>query len=144
MVRRNMQTHGFVDKQRIDSAFVEHPSQLPRPAHAPAACAHTPGPHSPMAGGMVSTHVGSGMNQKFIEQTLAEGGVGASRAPSFVATARGIFQCSGARGFFKGLLLNWIKGPITASISFTTYDIIKNYLDKIVTRSGVTGGSSGV
>ena len=129
MVRRNMQTYGFVDKQRIDSAFVEHPSQPPRPAAGARA------PHAPVSSGGAGaagpvTPLGSGMNQKFIEQHFGDGAA-KHKSPSFFATAAGIYATSGLRGFFKGLLLNWIKGPITLSISFTSYDIIKGYLDDI-------------
>lgn len=125
MIRRNMQTHGFVDKQRIDSAFVEHTTQLPKPG---------PGLTSPHTitpgGGIATSQLGSGMNQKFIEQHF-DGFARKTKSPTFLSTASVIYSTSGMRGFFKGLLLNWIKGPITLSISFTTYDIIKVYLDNV-------------
>lgn len=36
------------------------------------------------------------------------------------------------RGFYKGLSMNWIKGPLAVGISFATYDHIKGLLSEIV------------
>lgn len=53
---------------------------------------------------------------------------------SITATLRQVYASEGVRGFFKGLSMNWIKGPIAVGISFATYDAIKTTLRDIAVR----------
>ncbi|KAM3955718.1 LOW QUALITY PROTEIN: dephosphocoenzyme A carrier [Aphomia sociella] len=52
----------------------------------------------------------------------------APRRRSARDTARRVCRTEGWRGFFKGLSMNWVKGPIAVGISFATYDAIRSTL----------------
>lgn len=51
-----------------------------------------------------------------------------NKPPTMGAIVRELYQEQGIRGFFKGVSLNWFKGPIAFSISFTTFDTLQNFL----------------
>lgn len=51
------------------------------------------------------------------------------RPPSLKAIVTELFAEQGIRGFFKGVSMNWFKGPIAFSISFTIFDTMQMYLE---------------
>lgn len=43
-------------------------------------------------------------------------------------TIKYLYKEQGERGLFKGVSMNWIKGPVAFSLSFTTYDLLKGWI----------------
>ena len=62
----------------------------------------------------------------------AEGRPAASAAaspPGLVSTVRDLYAEQGARGFMKGVSMNWMKGPVAFGISFTTFDHVQKWME---------------
>jgi len=53
-----------------------------------------------------------------------------SNPPTMLRTIQHLMKEQGTRGFFKGLSMNWLKGPISFGISFTTFDILQDWMSK--------------
>ena len=49
--------------------------------------------------------------------------------PTMGGTIRTLYEEQGVRGFFKGVSMNWMKGPIAFSISFTAFDTLQSLLE---------------
>lgn len=96
IVRRRMQTEGFTP---IHAHSTLHPRQL----------AAAKVPSTTTAG----TSVGAGIPHG----TLHNAGM--------LDTLRRIVHLEGSRGLFKGLSLNFVKGPVSVGVSFTTFDLLK-------------------
>jgi len=53
-----------------------------------------------------------------------------TKPPTLLGTIRNLYAEQGIRGFYKGVSMNWMKGPVAFSISFTAYDIVKGLIIK--------------
>ena len=51
-----------------------------------------------------------------------------TKPPSMAAIVKELYAEQGVVGFFKGVTLNWFKGPIAFAISFTVFDSIQSRL----------------
>lgn len=54
---------------------------------------------------------------------------GPTRPPTLRETIQHLYREQGVRGFFKGVSMNWMKGPIAFSISFTTFDTVQQLME---------------
>jgi hypothetical protein len=54
---------------------------------------------------------------------------GTNKPPSLFSTVQVLYKEQGIRGFVKGVSMNWMKGPVAFSISFTTFDIVQGLME---------------
>jgi solute carrier family 25, member 42 len=56
--------------------------------------------------------------------------------PTLEATVTRLYQEQGLRGFWKGVSVNWMKGPVAFSISFTAFDTVQRWLETPPSTAG--------
>uniref|UniRef100_A0A8C2W9Q4 Solute carrier family 25 member 42 n=1 Tax=Cyclopterus lumpus TaxID=8103 RepID=A0A8C2W9Q4_CYCLU len=67
-----------------------------------------------------------------VRRRMQTAGVTGSSYATILGTMRGIVAQEGVmRGLYKGLSMNWIKGPIAVGISLTTFDVTHSSLLKL-------------
>ena len=64
-----------------------------------------------------------------------------------ITTMQHLLEEQGIRGFYKGVTMNWVKGPIAFSISFTTFDTIQGWIEteeeRLMKKRGATSSGGG-
>ncbi|CAB1447592.1 unnamed protein product [Pleuronectes platessa] len=74
-----------------------------------------------------------------VRRRMQTAGVTGSSYGTILGTMRAIVTQEGViRGLYKGLSMNWLKGPIAVGISFTTFDITHSLLLKFHQRDYFT------
>lgn len=67
-----------------------------------------------------------------VRRRMQTAGVTGSSYGTILGTMRAIVTQEGVvHGLYKGLSMNWLKGPIAVGISFTTFDITHSLLLKL-------------
>ncbi|KAM7328401.1 mitochondrial coenzyme A transporter SLC25A42 [Microtus oregoni] len=67
-----------------------------------------------------------------VRRRMQTAGVTGHQHGSILKTLRSIVREEGAvRGLYKGLSMNWLKGPIAVGISFTTFDLMQILLRQL-------------
>ncbi|XP_037530734.1 mitochondrial coenzyme A transporter SLC25A42 [Nematolebias whitei] len=102
--------------------------------HAEKTKRSQPYPYERLAFGACSGLIGQSASYPLdvVRRRMQTAGVTGSSYLTILGTMREIVQQEGIRrGLYKGLSMNWLKGPMAVGISFTTFDITHGFLLKL-------------
>ncbi|KAJ4451234.1 mitochondrial coenzyme A transporter SLC25A42 [Periplaneta americana] len=94
-----------------------------------------PGPIPSLAFGAIAGMLGQSSSYPLdiVRRRMQTSPMAGTQYKTILGTLRKIYRDEGIRGgFFKGLSMNWVKGPVAVGISFATYDSICDFLRRIV------------
>ncbi|XP_041646552.1 mitochondrial coenzyme A transporter SLC25A42-like [Cheilinus undulatus] len=93
-----------------------------------------PYPHERLAFGACAGLIGQSASYPLdvVRRRMQTAGVTGSSYATIIGTMREIITQEGVvRGLYKGLSMNWVKGPIAVGVSFTTFDITQGLMLKL-------------
>lgn len=102
--------------------------------HAERTLRSQPYPYERLAFGACAGFIGQSASYPLdvVRRRMQTAGVTGQSYGSVLGTMRAIVVQEGlVRGLYKGLSMNWIKGPVAVAVSLTTFDIILNLLHKL-------------
>ncbi|XP_008298508.1 mitochondrial coenzyme A transporter SLC25A42-like [Stegastes partitus] len=102
--------------------------------HAEKTKRSQPYPYERLAFGACAGLIGQSASYPLdvVRRRMQTAGVTGSRYGTILGTMREIVTQEGVvRGLYKGLSMNWVKGPVAVGISFTTFDITHGLLLKL-------------
>lgn len=102
--------------------------------HADKTKRSQPYPYERLAFGACAGLIGQSASYPLdvVRRRMQTAGVIGSSYTTILGTMREIVKQEGVRcGLYKGLSMNWVKGPIAVGISFTTFDVTHNLLLKL-------------
>lgn len=102
--------------------------------HAEKTKRSQPYPHERLAFGACAGLIGQSASYPLdvVRRRMQAAGVTGSSCGTILGTMREIVTHEGVvRGLYKGLSMNWVKGPISVGVSLTTFDITHNLLLKL-------------
>jgi hypothetical protein len=79
--------------------------------------------------GLVGTHNDTALGSIANGQQASKQWAQKMKPPSLTSAVQDVHQEQGIRGFFKGVSMNWVKGPLAFSVSFTAFDSIQKLLE---------------
>ncbi|GFG33234.1 hypothetical protein Cfor_04549 [Coptotermes formosanus] len=94
------------------------------------------GPVASLAFGAIAGLLGQSSSYPLdiVRRRMQTSPISGTQYKTILGTLKKIYRDEGIRGgFFKGLSMNWVKGPVAVGISFATYDSICDGLRQIVT-----------
>ncbi|KAM8889493.1 mitochondrial coenzyme A transporter SLC25A42-like isoform 1-T2 [Synchiropus picturatus] len=102
--------------------------------HAEKTKRSEPYPHERLAFGACAGLIGQSASYPLdvVRRRMQTAGVTGGTYGTILGTMRDIVVREGIiHGLYKGLSMNWVKGPIAVGVSFTTFDITHNLLLKM-------------